>query len=43
MINVFGSSFDETELESLRDSIASGWLGIGPKVRLFESDFEKKV
>ena len=43
MINVFGSSFDETELESLRDSIASGWLGIGPKVRLFESEFEKKV
>lgn len=43
MINVFGSIFDRAELDSVRESLEQGWIGIGPKVRLFEAEFEKKV
>ena len=34
---------DEEELEEVRESLMSGWITTGPKVRRFESDFAEKV
>ena len=37
---VFGSpAIEEAEIEEVVDSLRSGWLGTGPKVARFESDF----
>lgn len=38
---VFGSpNIEESEIEEVIDSLRSGWLGTGPKVRQFEEDFK---
>ncbi len=34
---------DEEEFEEVRESLMSGWITTGPKVRRFESDFAEKV
>jgi perosamine synthetase len=39
MIPVFRPSFDEEELEALREPLATGWVGMGPKTREFEQKF----
>lgn len=39
MINVFGSLVGDKELEQVKESIMSSWLGMGDKVEQFESDF----
>ncbi len=39
---VFGApEIGEPEIEEVVDSLRSGWLGTGPKVRRFESDFAR--
>lgn len=39
---VFGSpAIEEEEIQEVVDSLRSGWLGTGPKVALFESEFAK--
>ena len=39
MIPVFRPSYDEREIEALRETLASGWLGSGPKTKRFEEAF----
>lgn len=36
LLQVFGSSFDERELEPVRESLDEGWIGMGPQVERFE-------
>jgi dTDP-4-amino-4,6-dideoxygalactose transaminase len=36
LLQVFGSSFDERELEPVRESLEEGWIGMGPMVERFE-------
>jgi aminotransferase len=36
LLRVFGSSFDEHELELVRDSLEAGWIGMGPVVERLE-------
>lgn len=41
MIPVFKPSYGEEELEALRQVLASGWAGLGPKTREFEQKFAR--
>ncbi len=43
MISVFGSKVGEEELEEIRTSIENQWIGIGPKTKLFEERFAKRL
>jgi len=43
MISVFGSLIGEDELNEIKTSIENQWMGIGPKVRLFEEEFAKRL
>jgi len=43
MISVFGSLVGEDELNEIKTSIENQWMGIGPKVRLFEEEFAKRL
>ena len=42
-LQVFGSSFDERELEAVRDSLERGWIGMGPQVALFEEALGERL
>jgi perosamine synthetase len=42
-IPVFKPNYDEQELEALRPVLASGWIGLGPKVAEFEQRFAEYV
>jgi dTDP-4-amino-4,6-dideoxygalactose transaminase len=41
MINVFGSKVGKEEIEQVTESINNQWMGIGPKVKLFEEKFRE--
>jgi dTDP-4-amino-4,6-dideoxygalactose transaminase len=43
MIRVFKPSMDEEEVEAVREVLLSGWIGLGPKTRDFESAFAEYV
>jgi dTDP-4-amino-4,6-dideoxygalactose transaminase len=43
MLQVFGASFDERELEAIRASLATGWLGMGPNVERMEAWLEERL
>ena len=43
MISVFGSKVGKEELEEIKNSIENQWLGMGPKTRLFEDKFRKRL
>jgi dTDP-4-amino-4,6-dideoxygalactose transaminase len=43
MISVFGSKVGKEELEEIRTSIESQWIGIGPKTKLFEKKFAERM
>jgi aminotransferase len=43
MISVFGSSTGQEELDEIRSCIDAQWLGIGPKTKLFEAEFSKRL
>jgi aminotransferase len=43
MISVFGSKVGKEELEEIRTSIENQWIGIGPKTKLFEKEFAKRL
>ncbi len=43
MISVFGSKVGKEELEEIRTSIENQWIGIGPKTKLFEKEFSKRL
>lgn len=43
MIPVFKPAYGEEELEALRESIETGWIGPGPKTREFEERFAKYI
>ena len=43
MINLFGSKVGKEELEEIRTSIESQWLGIGKKCALFEERLAKRL
>ena len=40
-IPLFKPSYDERELNALKDSFKSGWIGLGPKTKQFEDEFAK--
>lgn len=41
MIPVFRPAYDEREVSALRETLLSGWIGLGPKTCLFEEKFAK--
>ena len=41
MISVFGSKIGTEEIEEIRSSLESQWMGIGPKTDKFEKEFAK--
>jgi len=43
MISVFGSKVGKEELEEIKSSIESQWLGIGPKTKRFEEEFAERL
>ncbi len=43
MISVFGSKVGKEELAEIATSIKGQWLGIGPKVKLFEKEFASRL
>jgi perosamine synthetase len=43
MIPVFRPSFDDQEVAALRDTLASGWVGHGPRTKQFEQEFAALV
>ena len=43
MISVFGSRVGAEELEEVRSSLESQWMGIGPKTKSFESEFSSRL
>ena len=43
MISVFGSRVGKEEIEEIRTSIDSQWLGIGPKTKKFEEKFAERL
>jgi len=43
MIPIFKPSFGEEELNALREIFASGWIGLGPKVKDFEEKFSSFI
>lgn len=43
MIPLFKPSFDQQELDALREPFATGWIGLGPKTKEFEDRFASYV
>lgn len=43
MINVFGCSTDQEEIDELSGSVRTGWMGMGKRVREFEAAFEQRL
>ena len=43
MIPVFRPSYDEEEIEALREPFKSGWIGLGPKTHEFEERFAEYI
>ena len=43
MITVFGSYVGEKEIDAVADSMQKQWMGMGPKVAQFESDFKNRL
>ncbi|HMC09317.1 MAG TPA: DegT/DnrJ/EryC1/StrS family aminotransferase, partial [Actinomycetota bacterium] len=43
MIPVFRPSYGPEEYEALREPMASGWVGLGPKTQEFEQRFAEYV
>lgn len=43
MISVFGASTDAREVAALAPSVTDGWMGLGPRVKEFESALTKHV
>lgn len=43
MINVFGSGTNHEEVESLTQSVMTGWMGMGGRVREFEARFAERL
>jgi aminotransferase len=43
MINVFGSKVGADEIEQVTESINNQWMGIGPKVKVFEEQFQERL
>lgn len=43
MISVFGSKVGNEELEEIKTSIQSQWMGIGPKTKKFEEEFALRL
>ncbi|MCG3733167.1 DegT/DnrJ/EryC1/StrS family aminotransferase [Vibrio cincinnatiensis] len=43
MITVFGSHVGENEICSVAESMRKQWMGMGPKVAQFESDFKHRL
>lgn len=43
MIRVFKPEFDETEIQALRETMLSGWVGLGPKTAEFEQRFARFI
>lgn len=43
MIPVFKPSFDNEELEALREPFMTGWIGLGPKTKEFEEQFARYI
>lgn len=43
MIPIFRPSYDEREIEALRETLNSGWVGLGPKTKLFEEKFAEFI
>jgi aminotransferase len=43
MISVFGSRVAREELEEIRSSLEAQWMGIGPKVTKFETEFAQRL
>ncbi len=43
MINVFGSKVGNEEIAEVSDSIGKQWMGMGPKVKAFESQMAKRL
>jgi perosamine synthetase len=43
MIPVFKPSFGEEELDALREPFKTGWIGLGPKTKEFESKFAEYI
>ncbi len=43
MISVFGSLVGKEEIEEISSSIENQWMGLGPKVSRFESEFSSRL
>lgn len=43
MINVFGSKVGAEEIAHITESINNQWMGIGPKVKAFEEQFQERL
>lgn len=43
MIPVFRPSMDQKEIKAVSKVLLSGWIGLGPKTKEFESDFAKYI
>jgi len=43
MISVFGSKVGEEEIAEIRTCIENQWIGMGPKTKLFEDKFAKRL
>lgn len=43
MINVFGSNVGKEEIEQISESINNQWMGMGPKVKEFESKMSDRL
>ncbi len=43
MIPVFKPSYDEEELEALKEPFSTGWIGLGPKTKEFEDRFAQYI
>ncbi|MFH1478581.1 MAG: DegT/DnrJ/EryC1/StrS family aminotransferase [Candidatus Omnitrophota bacterium] len=43
MISVFGSNVGKEEIEEIKTSIESQWIGIGPKTKRFEDEFRTRL
>lgn len=43
MINVFGSSVGNEEIEQIKDSISKQWMGMGPKTKKFEEKMRDRL
>jgi dTDP-4-amino-4,6-dideoxygalactose transaminase len=43
LVSVFGAATGDEEVEALTASVRSGWMGMGPRVREFESAFAERL